>query len=162
MLGGTGERRGERSGRGERLGVKVGKKVLSTLGKMSSAKRPLAVMLNSSIAAYPKKAPAATKRCECKHRRVPDPSKYTDANAKYRGPCCKGTRHAGRGGLTKCICKEKVSWFTQCTFCGAKIPPKTEAERNLLRLKGEMGKTSAEALSIVRGAQVDGWRAVLD
>ena len=47
-------------------------------------------------------------------------------------------------------------------FCGAKIPPKTEAERNLLRLKGEMGKTSAEALSIVRGAQVDGWRAVLD
>ena len=40
--------------------------------------------------------------------------------------------------------------------------PYGPAERNLLRLKGEMGKTSAEALSIVRGAQVDGWRAVLD
>ena len=60
------------------------------------------------------------------------------------------------------FCGEEASWFTQCTFCDAKIPLKTEAERNLLRLKGEMGKTSAEALSIVRGAQVDGWRAVLD
>ena len=129
---------------------------------MSSCKRPLAVMLNSSIAAYPKKAPAVKKRCECKHRRVPDPSKYTDANAKYRGPCCKGTRHAGRGGLTKCICKEEMSWFTQCTFCGAKILPKTQAERDLLDLKGKFGRSSAEALDIVRSGEIDGWQAVLD
>ena len=59
------------------------------------------------------------------------------------------------------FCGEEASWFTQCTFCDAKIPLKTEAERNLLRLKGKMGRPRA-ALSIVREAQVDGWRAVLD
>ena len=161
MLGGTGERRGERSGRGERHGgERRGERPAAH--KPTQCELPCAVVRSACSRAVGVSPHGQPCQPATPLRRVPDPSKYTDANAKYRGPCCKGTRHAGRGGLTKCICKEKVSWFTQCTFCGAKIPPKTEAERNLLRLKGEMGKTSAEALSIVRGAQVDGWRAVLD
>ena len=45
--------------------------------------------------------------------------------------------------IYQCICKDEASWFTQCTAYGGKIPPKTQAERDLLHLKGKMGKTSA-------------------
>jgi len=37
-----------------------------------------------------------------------------------------------------------ASWFTQCTAYGAKILPKTQAERDLLDLKGKFGRSSAE------------------
>ena len=64
--------------------------------------------------------------------------------------------------IFKCICKEVASWFTQCTAYGAKILPKTQAERDLLDLKGKFGRSSAEALDIVRSGKIDGWQAVLD